>query len=390
LAYLFALWLTWAALPGGRADEPATYPGEREVRVVAWSPGGRLLAAGYGVPKKPGTLVVWDVAARKPVLTMHEPTGVPAVAFAPDGKTLAIGMYNHSAKLLEAGTGKVRTILQGHEDAVRSLAFSPDGKTLATGSWDRTVKLWEVASGTAVKTLTGLKGRIVSVAYSPEGKWIAAGGSDEEGFVWEAATGKVARTVKHGGLVVRSPCFSADGRWLVTGGYDGTIRLWEMASGSLRAKFGRMGGLDGVAYHSPSGVLVGWNEEGVHLRDATLREPTAEELKRIRGLIRRWDDDRYEVREAAGRELLAVGFLADAELNKVMQETPSAEVRIRARRLRMQLQGGPQTPLRGHARDVTFAAFAPDGKTLATGSNDGTVKLWDLPGRKEIATLRRP
>jgi WD40 repeat protein len=381
---------TGLALPGGWAGEKATYPPAREVRVVAWSPDGRLLAAGYGVPKEPGSLIVWDVATRMPVLTVREPTGVAAVAFSPDGKTLGIGLYNHRAELLDAGTGKVRATLQGHEDAIRSLAFSPDGKTIATGSWDRTVKLWEVASGAATNTLKGPRNRILSVAYSPDGRWIAAGGSEEEGFLWDAETGKVLRTVRHGGLLVRSPCFSADARWLVTGGYDGTARLWDVATGRLRAKFGGMGGLDGVAYCSTSGVLATWNNETVHLLDATLREPTAAELERIRGLIRRWDDDRYEVREAASRDLLAIGFLAEAELSKVMQETESAEVRIRARTVRAQLQSRPQANLRGHARTVTFAAFAPNGKMLATASNDGTVKLWDVTGRKEVATLRIP
>ena len=106
-------------------------------------------------------------------------------------------------------------------------------------------------------------------------------------------------------------------------------------------------------------------------------------------LLDQFDDDRYETREEATRELARFGLRAEAALSKAMKESKSAEVRIRARRLRAQLQKDPQATI--EVQDgAEFVAFAPDGKMIATGSKDGTVKLWDTTTTKETATLIMP
>jgi WD40 repeat protein len=373
-------------VPAGRADEPAR-PG---VRAVAFSPDGKLLAAGAGEPKESGTAIVWDVATRKPRWRHVEKTGIPAVAFSPDGRTLAIAVYGRAAKLLDAASGKEQAVLQ-HPKEVRAVAFSPDGKLLATACWDGVVRVWDLGTRTEKVKCTGHRGRVFTVAFSPDGTRLLSAGGDDGAKLWDSATGAEKRTWTHGRFYVPCAAFSPDGRWVLTGGYDGTLRLWGVATGELRAQFGGVGGIGSLAISQDARALaVGGYGEDVSLFGLSLGEPTAKDRERIRALLTRLDDNSYEVREAAGKELLQVGFVAEPELRRAMKEAPSAEVRIRARRLRQEMLTKPRVHFWGHADQVDGVAFAPEGKVLATGDKDGTVRLWDVASGKELARFPSP
>jgi WD40 repeat protein len=360
------------------------------VRAVAFSPDGRLLATGTGLREQPGLLTVWDTPGRRVLWKHPEAKGVCSVAFSPDGATLAIAFFAPVARLLDAATGKVKATVGRHDKEVRGVAFSPDGRTLATASYDHTVKLWNVADGTAKQVLRGHTDMVFTVAFSPDGTLLLSAGGGDAMRLWDLATGKEKFVWRHGNFYNRCAIFTHDGRWALTGGYEGTVRLWDVADGRLRAKFTNIGGVDGLAYSEAAHLLaVCSNGRDVHLFGLDLRQPSDEERRHIAALLARFDDDSYEVREAAGRELLAIGFVAEADLARAARESPSAEVRIRARRLRQDLLGKPEV-LHGHTDNVGAVAFSPDGRTLASGGSDGVVILWDVAARKEIARLTPP
>jgi WD40 repeat protein len=381
---LHAAWLLVLLLSAaGRGDEPAVYG----VRAVAFSPDGKLLAAATGEPDEPGTVTLWDLATLKPRWAHTEKTGIPGVVFAPDGQTLAIAIYDHTAKLLDTAGGKVQVTLR-HPKEVRAVAFSPDGKLLATACWDGLLRVWDTALGVEKVTSKGNRDRIFGVQFSPDGKLLLSAGGNDGARLWDAATGEEKRTWSQDGLYIRCARFSNDGRWVLAGGWDGTVRLWDVESGVLRARFGRLGGVDGVAFSPEERVLaVCTGARNVQLFELSLGEPTAKDQERIRALLARLDDESYDVREATGKELLQIGFLAEPELRRAMAESPSAEVRLRARRLRQELLSKPRTQLRGHTAEIECVSFAPDGKRLASGDKEGTVRLWDVVTGKELAKL---
>ena len=90
---------------------------------------------------------------------------------------------------------ELRTI-KGHTDCIYAVAFSPDGKTLATSSYDKLIKLWDVATGKEIRTLKDHIDAIYALAFTPDGKRLVSGAADRTVKVWDVATGERLYTLE--------------------------------------------------------------------------------------------------------------------------------------------------------------------------------------------------
>ena len=193
-------------------------------RVIAFSPDGTHFAAATGAG-----IWIYDAQTYREVSLLRGHTRVvKAIAFSPDGKTLASGSLDNSVKLWDIETGEVATTFAGHELDVEAIAFSPDGKTLAFGTWDNRVKLWDTEKGQNIATFIGHEKPPRSVAFSPDGKILASGGWDKTIKLWNTETGKNIATLTGHTRTVFSVAFSPDGKTLASGSQDGTARLWDV------------------------------------------------------------------------------------------------------------------------------------------------------------------
>ena len=116
---------------------------------------------------------------------------------------------------------------------VWDIAFSSDGKHLASGGNDGTARIWDLATGLHVLTATQ-KDAIQAVAFGIDGKIIASG-QGQSIKVWNATDGELVREIPARLAMVRDLSFSPDGMTLASAGNDSSIALWDVETGAPKA-----------------------------------------------------------------------------------------------------------------------------------------------------------
>ncbi len=274
---------------------------------------------------------------------LRHQAGVVRVALSPDGKTLATATVTGDIVLFDAATGKELKRLGNHGGDVLSLAFDEDGQLLASAGLDGTAKMWNLRSGKTVHSLNGMGP--VAAAFSPDGKLLATvHGTEVE-----------IRDVKGPKEQILSLAFSAHGEMLATGSQAGDIRLWDVNSAkSLDVLAQKEGPVAALAFH-PDKKLLASAANTVKLWDVTAG-----------AALKTWPGGNSLAFDKTGNLLAFASFLS-------VKIWDAAEDKL--------------TELKGHIGAVRSVSFAAGSKILATGSDDETARLWDVPSGKEMIPL---
>jgi WD40 repeat protein len=309
-----------------------------------------------------GTVRLWDTRTGQCVQCWHGHQGwVWSVAFSPDGEWLASSGSDRLVHLWQVDTGTQVRSFVGHTQQVRALAFSGDGRTLASGSDDRSVRLWDYRSGDCFATLVGHRSWIAAIAFSPDNPLLASGSEDQSVRLWHSRTRLCLKTLQGYSNGVWSVAFSPTGQMLASGSQDRVIRLWDWQQQR------RLGNLTGhsswvwsVAF-SPDGTVLASGSEDRTVKLWDVRSQTL-----------------LQTLEGHQDAVLSVVFDCTGDLL-----SGSLDGTIK----RWNRQTGCQQTLVGHGGGVWCLALSADGSLLASGSQDQTIKLWEVDRHRCRQTL---
>ncbi len=366
------------------------------VRCVAFNPEGTILASA----SDDHTVILWDVRTRKVLRTLQaHKDGVRSVTFSPGGKILASGGEDKVVRLWDVSTGQCLSTLQGHRDGVWSLTFNPippsppyqgDGGILASGSHDQTIRLWDINTGQTLRTLQGHTSWVWSVVFADVGQTLISGGADQTAKLWDVGSGQCIRTWQGRSNGVWAVAFcpipvsptdtllnGGNSRTWVSssnlGGFGGiiasvsddkTVRLWDVSSGqTLRTFSGHSSGVWSIAI-SPDGQILasGSDDQTVRLWDIS----SGKALRTLQGHTG-W-----------------VWCVAFSPKGKILASS-GADQTIRLWDVKA---GQAIRILQGHTSIVRSVAFSSDGQFLVSGSVDKTVRLWNVDTGNVLAVLQ--
>lgn len=305
-----------------------------------------------------------ESAVDQPIVYTQAPV-VTALAFSPDGKSIAVSGNRETLVHSVDGSAPMRR-LAGLAERILSLAFSPDGKLLVAGGGTPArfgeVQIWDVASGKLLQSVTLTGDTVFGVSISPDGSRIAAGCTDNTVRIVETASGKELHKMGAHENWVLGSVFGVDGKRLVSVGRDRAAKLTDVATGGFLENVNLLRGeLSAVARHPAKDVVVIGGEDRtpyVYIMDRPKVMKIADDTTLVRKLERQngpitalaWSPDAKRIAVAG----------AAAEVNVYDAET-----------------GSKISSAKGHTAGIYTVAFSPDSATVAAGGFDGTVRVYD-------------
>jgi WD40 repeat protein len=342
---------------------------------LLFSPDNKVLASKEAWD---GAIQLWDVATGKKMTSSEgHQAAILSLSVAPDGKTVVTVGADHTLRFWDRATGQE---LRRFPTCSRAIAFSPDGKTLAAGGVRRKehrtadLCLMDAVSGKKIRTFVGgSMSFFAKLTFSPDGTMLAGGGDGQLNCLWDVATGKVLGTFP--GQEIMSAAFSADSSTLAIG--DGEmIKLFGLTRGQDLVELRRFGRPQQPVSHSYGYSSLAFSPDGKFLAAADgvngmngFRMPLPRD-----GVIRIYEPATgQEVRVLKGHHGLVMSVHFSPDSKTLVSGGEDGTVRLWEAATGKQLRC-----FEGHRDRVTCVNFSPDGRTVISGSCDSTALVWNV------------
>lgn len=321
----------------------------------------------------------------------------------PDGRWLAVWTQEYSISLVDMQNLDAEPVVLGWEQVhITDSSFSPDGRWLAVGSEDRTVRVWDTRNLSAEPNiLTGHQDTTVRLAFSPDGNWLASWGwNDDTVNLWDLHDPGIGPSTLPGHPDNFSDAFSYDGHWLITVDKAQAVRLWNMQRRSEQPVLltGYENSIMSFTFSPDGRWLVAASEGTAPLWDMqnpdaepTILQGAAYDIPVFTfspdGLWLAADQDNFAVENDAhvwDLRTLATDPIVLHGLDAPILFTPDSHFLVAdagdntVHILELQNLNAAPLILTGHEQWITTMAVSPDGRWLAAGSVDHSIRLWDI------------
>jgi len=311
------------------------------------------------------------VTAGKPAV-YHAAPVITALAYSPDGSTLAVSGYREIL-LHKADGSELVERLVGLSDRIQSIVYSPDGSLLAgvggTPARFGEVQIWDNATRKLKRSVTLTADTLFGASFSPDGSKLAFGCTDKTIRVLAVADGKELLKMTHHDNWVFGTAFGVDGKRLVSIGRDRAAKLTDLATGGFIENINLLRGeLDAICRHPKRDfVLIGGDDRIPYLY--MMDRPRSMQIADDSTLIRQF--------EKQDGTIMALAFSPDARRIAVGSSSGDAHL--------YDVESGDRTAaLTGHEGGIFTIAFHPKGEQVATAGFDGKVRIYEVESGKLI------
>ncbi|KAJ7755202.1 WD40-repeat-containing domain protein [Mycena metata] len=274
---------------------------------------------------------------------------VHAVMFSSDSSIVVTESHNHNICGWDLVTDEQVVTLQGNSGPQWSVATSTDGLCAASGSQDGQIHIYDLISGHTRHSFSGHGGGINTLAFSRDGQYLLSGSYDCQLKIWTVIDGSLRQELRGHGDWVRDATFTSSGLCVISGSMDKSVRIWSLAEQSHDILWGHSGGVNSVDVAHDDTLIVSAGEESTIIVWSLAEKSVLRKLVILENAIN-------SVRFSPGQYLHCCIWTTN-NWEPVMLENISSS---------------------SHFWSV---AFSSDGQYVATGAEDGVVRIWSLEGR---------
>ena len=308
--------------------------------------------------------------------TYTVPPVVSAVAYSPDGSTLAISGF-HEVLLYDTVNFELKARLVGKARRIQSLTYSADGKILGIAGGSPAqfgeVQLWDTATNTLIKAIRSSYDTIYGLSFSPDASRVAFGCSDKTVRVLSVEDEKELVKFDNHSDWVFGTVFSTEGSHFVSAGRDTALKLVEVNTGSfvddINSSNKGYGEINTIARHPTAEQVISGGEDRIPRLYKIFRE--------IRRDVGNTDFNLIRAFEAQAGSIEAVAFSHDGQ--RIAIGSAAGEVRIYN-----VADGKRLVTTQGDAVAVFAVSFHPNGTQVAAGGFDGKIRVFDATSGKLI------